>query len=212
MDRDQIWLAINAQRARTVELLEQLSDDEWARPSLCTGWTVRDVAGHLAWQCDPGFGKAVVALVKARGDVNRLIHDAAVEHAARPIPQLVGEIRALVGTRKKPPGVTNLEQLIDSLVHSQDIAVPLGRSLPLAQDATAVAADRVWSRGWPFHPQKKFAGYRLSATDCDWSAGTGAEVQGPMEALLLVLTGRLVALSRLHGEGAAGLTAQLASH
>ncbi|TWP47854.1 maleylpyruvate isomerase family mycothiol-dependent enzyme [Lentzea tibetensis] len=210
MDLDRIWPAINAQRARTAELLEQLSDDEWARPSLCSGWTVRDVAGHLAWQCTPDVGRSLVVLLKARGDVNRLIHLTAVEHATRPTTQLVAEIRALIGTHKHPPGVGAAEVLIDNLVHSQDIAVPLDRPLPLAQDAAAAAADRVWSRGWPFHARKKFAGYRLSATDCDWSAGTGAEVRGPMEALLMVLTGRLTALSRLHGEGAAGLTTQLA--
>jgi hypothetical protein len=34
-------------------------------------------------------------------------------------------------------------------------------------------------------------------------------VRAPIEAILLVLTGRLVALPRLDGEGAAGLVARL---
>jgi hypothetical protein len=55
------------------------------------------------------------------------------------------------------------------------------------------------------------AGFRLAATDVEWSAGDGPEVRAPIEAILLVLTGRLVALPQLDGEGAAGLTAQLSA-
>ena len=31
-------------------LLADLSEREWRRPSLCDGWTVRDVAAHLTLQ------------------------------------------------------------------------------------------------------------------------------------------------------------------
>jgi uncharacterized protein (TIGR03083 family) len=50
MTDDEIWAAIDAHRLRTAELLERLSDDEWCHPSLCDGWTVRDVAAHLTLQ------------------------------------------------------------------------------------------------------------------------------------------------------------------
>ena len=30
-------------------VLAQVRDDQWDRPSACTEWTVRDVAGHVAW-------------------------------------------------------------------------------------------------------------------------------------------------------------------
>jgi hypothetical protein len=41
MDREDVWRAIDDQRRRLVELLEDLSDEEWEHPSLCEGWTVR---------------------------------------------------------------------------------------------------------------------------------------------------------------------------
>jgi len=47
LNRDQVWQVIDAQRRSLADLLDDLSDDEWRRPSLCTGWTVRDVAAHL---------------------------------------------------------------------------------------------------------------------------------------------------------------------
>ena len=50
MDRDQVWQVIDAQRMNLAALLEQLSADDWRQPSLCAGWTVRDVAAHLTLQ------------------------------------------------------------------------------------------------------------------------------------------------------------------
>lgn len=50
-----------------------------------------------------------------------------------------------------------------------------------------------------------FDGYRLTATDTDWARGDGPEVAGPIGALLLLLTGRRVALEQLTGEGANAL-------
>jgi hypothetical protein len=43
------------------------------------------------------------------------------------------------------------------------------------------------------------------------AVGDGAEVQGPIASILLLLTGRLVDLPLLAGEGAAALTALLAA-
>ncbi|HEU4422824.1 MAG TPA: hypothetical protein VFR67_09865 [Pilimelia sp.] len=39
----------------------------------------------------------------------------------------------------------------------------------------------------------------MTATDTDWSAGTGRQVHGPIGAILLVSSGRLVALPELSG-------------
>ena len=50
MHRDQVWTVIDDQRRGLAGLLDELSDDEWRRPSLCPGWTVRDVAAHLTMQ------------------------------------------------------------------------------------------------------------------------------------------------------------------
>ena len=50
MNPDGVWQAIDAQRAGLCDLLADLGDDEWRQPSLCAGWTVRDVAAHLTLQ------------------------------------------------------------------------------------------------------------------------------------------------------------------
>ncbi|GLZ30572.1 hypothetical protein Lesp02_27610 [Lentzea sp. NBRC 105346] len=209
MDRDEVWQEINAHRERVVAMLEALSQDEWTQPSLCDGWTVRDVAGHLAWQNTARPLALLPAMIRARGNMDRLIRDESVRWARRPIPQLITDVRALIGTRKKPPVVTHLEQLIDILVHSQDIAVPLDRQLPLSAEAAATAASRVMALGVPWYAAKKYAGLRFAATDTSWTYGDGPTVEGPIDAILLVLTGRPVALPRLSGAGVADLTARV---
>jgi uncharacterized protein (TIGR03083 family) len=90
-------------------------------------------------------------------------------------------------------------------VHGQDIAIPLGRPRTMPVDAAATAATRVWTMGWPFstafRARARLRGLELVATDTDWSVGEGAQVEGPIEALLLLLTGRTAAVSRLSGTG-----------
>jgi uncharacterized protein (TIGR03083 family) len=50
MNEDAAWEAIDTQRSRIADLLEGLTVEDWAQPSLCEGWTVRDVAAHLTLQ------------------------------------------------------------------------------------------------------------------------------------------------------------------
>jgi uncharacterized protein (TIGR03083 family) len=210
MTPDQIWQAVDAHRADLTALLDELTDDEWRQPSLCTGWTVRDVAAHLTLQ-QLRFRDLPGIMRHWRGNLDRTNqHVARLRAQARTTGQIIAEIRAMIGSRRHNMGVTPLETLCDILVHSQDIAIPLGRRLDLPTDASAVAAGRVLSMRWPppLPVVRKLAGLRLTATDTAWSVGSGPELRGPMAALLLVCCGRFVALSQLSGDGVAELTAR----
>jgi uncharacterized protein (TIGR03083 family) len=191
MDRDRVWAAIDAERIAVAELLSTLSEKEWRAPSLCTGWTVGDVAAHLAWQQLTPLPVLVGGLIRAGGNMDRMIRDAAPRYGrSRSRAQLVAEIRGLAGTRKHPPGLSGLEVLIDILVHPQDIAIALGRPHPMPAEAAAVAATRVWQMGKPFRAATRFAGHRLIAIDTNWSAGDGLPVERPIREHLLTMTGR----------------------
>ena len=136
-------------------------------------------------------------MLQWRGSIDQTTaHVARQRAAALTTEQLIAEIRATIGSRRHIFGVTRMETLCDILVHSQDIAVPLGRHLDLPADAAAVAATRTLSMRWPppLPSARRMAGLRLTATDTAWSTGDGPAVQGPMAALLLVCCGRLVAL------------------
>lgn len=200
---DVVWAATDRERLDLADLLDDLTPAEWEQPSLCAGWRVRDVAAHLAL-AQTGARRAALDLVRARGSLQRMIHDTAARHAALPPAQLAEEIRGMAGSRRTAPGVTPLEPLLDVLVHGQDIAVPLGRSRTMPVAAATTAATRVWDMSWPmsstFAPRRRLAGLRLVATDTDWAVGEGDPVEGPIQALLMVLTGRTAAVQdRLSG-------------
>jgi uncharacterized protein (TIGR03083 family) len=210
-DRDQIWSVIDAQRAELADLLDDLSDEEWLEPSLCAGWTVRDVAAHLTLQ-QLGILDVIGMMAHWRGSMDGMIGWAARQRAAtRSTQQIVSEIRGMIGTRRHTVGVTHLETLTDILVHGQDISVPLRRRLDMPPDAAALAASRVLSMRWPppLPSARRVGGCRLIATDARWSVGDGPEVRGPMSALLLVCAGRIAALPQLTGDGLAHLAARL---
>ena len=214
MNDTEVWSAIDDQRRRTADLLEQLSEEEWRHASLCPGWTVRDVAAHLTLQ-QLRIGDVLAGLIRhpgSLGGMNRMIRLSARHKAEQPVEQLIGELRATVGSRRSNVGLTNLETLIDILVHSQDIAIPLERDLEMATSASATAASRVWSQlgtrtGRVFN-DIGVQRFRLIGTDAAWCEGDGPEVRGPIGAILLLLTGRLAALPQLTGAGADELRSQ----
>lgn len=204
MNDDELWTAIDAQRIRTTDFLETLDPTDWARRSLCDGWTVRDVAAHLTQQ-QMTIGDVLRTVLRHPGNLNHMIQASVRERSAQPTEQLIAGIRAMVGSRRHNIGVTPLETLIDIVVHGQDIAVPLGRSLPVPVNVAVTAADRVWSYRATRSGRRKakvfkplpYDGFRLVATDTDWSAGEGTELRGPVLAILLLLTGRDVVLPQL---------------
>jgi uncharacterized protein (TIGR03083 family) len=139
--------------------------------------------------------------------LNDFIREAGILQAQALSPeQIVVALRSGVGSRRHNPGLTPLETATDFLVHSQDIALPLGLDLPMRPAVSAMAATRRWDTRdtWLATVNRKlpWAGCRLSATDIEWTRGDGPEVSGPIGAILLLITGRPAALDQLTGEGA----------
>ena len=203
MDRDKKWKVIAGQRRALADLLAELDENDWERPSLCGQWRVKDVAAHIALTPQsPGIVRILAKGLRARGDLQAVNRDMAVAHAARPPAELVAQLRELADSRRKPAITTIDNLLFDTMVHIQDVAVPLGLTAAMPLDAAREGAERVWQMGWPFWARRRLRGLRLTATDIDWSAGEGAEVRGPVQALLLLLTGRTkAALPQLSGPG-----------
>jgi len=203
MNHNEKWSVIAGQRRLLADLLDGLDEDQWERRSLCTEWRVKDVAAHLALTPQsPGVLRIVAEGLRARGDFNAVNRDVAKTHAVRPPAELVAELRALADSRRKP-AITTLDNLLfDTLVHVQDVAIPLGLTATMPLEAAREGVVRVWRMGWPFWARRRLRGLRLIATDVDWTAGEGTETRGPVQALLLLLTGRTgAALPYLSGSG-----------
>ena len=213
MDHDAIWRTIDDERAGLADLFAALSEIELAYPSLCAGWTVKEVLSHVALASYTPVREVLPAAVRARGNFDRMVDQLTRAQAARhSVPELVDLLRGAVGTRRLAPGQRLKNALLDVLVHGQDVALPLGRARPMPVEAAATAADDVWRTdrvllGFPFHARRRLRGLRLRATDTLWTAGAGREVAGPIDALLMLLTGRSAGVPRLSGPGVAALTA-----
>ncbi|QEV16646.1 maleylpyruvate isomerase family mycothiol-dependent enzyme [Streptomyces alboniger] len=195
---DERWQIIDRERESLAELLESLSPEDWERPTQCGDWRVRDVAAHLTVAARSTYRWVLREFVRARGNVDRMIHDSAVREAERPVAEIVANLRGTIGSRHLAPGTTPREPLLDILVHGQDIALAVGRDRPMPAHAARDAADRVWTMRFPPRPWP-LPEARLVATDTDWDRGRGEEIRGPVSALLLLLTGRTAAAEeRLH--------------
>jgi uncharacterized protein (TIGR03083 family) len=201
VDKDASWEFIDRHRRTMADLLAGLSPEQWAAPSLCDGWTVRDVGAHLSLAATTGLGEALSWMVRSRGNFDRMIRDSAIDRARRPTDVIVADLRGIVGSRKLAPTTFWRDPLLDVIVHAHDIARPLGITVSAPVEAARTAAEWTWQRRFPFFPARRLRGLRLVADDVEWSRGDGLELHGPVESLLLVSTGRPAGLDDLDGPG-----------
>ncbi|MFC9665105.1 maleylpyruvate isomerase family mycothiol-dependent enzyme [Nocardia sp. NPDC127606] len=182
------------ERAELVELLRGLSEQEWETPSLCAGWRVRDVVGHLLQDTLSPLGYAAV-VVKSRGSVDRTNNALAQSFSGLTTAQMVDKLDTESGRLSK---YSPRLMLSDLVVHHQDIRRPLGRPRTIPADRLIA----VLNYPDPFaFPARYAKGLRFVATDVDWSSGDGPEVRGPGEAIALAVVGRTAALDDLTGGG-----------
>jgi len=215
MDDTTVWAAVDSRRRDIADYLEALPPGDWGRPSLCSAWTVREVAAHLTLAGLPRR-RLLALFVRYPGAVNRTIRDGSAAQARRlSDQQIIGALRDMVGEHRALPGLTCREALIDVVGHAQDLSLPLGHELPIPAGVIAEAADRVVSYGGRGNAKVFRAlptrGVRLEAVDHDWGSGRGPVARGSLRDLFLVLTGRTVHLDRLDGPGAERLRGALAA-
>ena len=60
------------ERRAVADMLESLTDEQWATPSLAQGWTVRNVAAHLVMPFRYSMPKVMWQMMKAKGDFNKV--------------------------------------------------------------------------------------------------------------------------------------------
>jgi hypothetical protein len=87
------------------------------------------------------------------------------------------------------------------VVHSDDIRRPLGLTHHSPEAALVAIADTWKTSNLLIGSKRRIAGLELRATDTSWSHGTGPLVSGPLQSLILAMTGRKGALPDLSGEG-----------
>lgn len=201
MRHDELWKHIHAERAALAEALAGLAADDWDRPSLCTGWTVKDVAAHVISNPQMGWGfmPGLLARNLGRGYNAMIFREVKRWSGSRTPAVILAEFETYAASTRHVPVTTTVEPLVDVLVHTQDVLRALGMRHDMPPDAAAVAADRVRLSGAIVGWRRPRV--RLVATDFDWARGRGPTVEGPMQELLMLSTGRAPDTSLLSGEG-----------
>lgn len=206
---DDIDVRTGRERDRLVGVLEGLDETQWAVPSACAGWSVRDLVVHLLMPYELGPVGFARMLVGGRGSFDRGADRWARADRRTPAEVLAG-LRATAGLRFGFPPVPPLAGLSHLVIHAEDVYRPLGVPSPAdPDDARVVLAELTGPRGRRSLPTGLGDGLSFAATDTDWRLGTGPEVRGPATALLPTLVGRTSALSDLDGAGVAELRSRL---
>lgn len=188
-------------------LLGELSDEDFDTPSLCTGWAVRDVLGHMGLGHTTPMPTMLLRIARYGFNVPKAsMHESKTMFAGKSgdeIRRFWSEVMVAQHPRK---GISKTiparAGFLDHLVHNQDMRRPAGKPRAIPEERLRRALELVRSEGNPmFSPKKNVAGLSLTATDVGWSAGDGPKVEGPAEAIIMAGAGRSVALPELSGDG-----------
>ena len=193
MDTEPVWGYNDEQRADLADFLDTLTPEQWETPSLCPDWTVRQVAAHITHSAT-NWGRLSFELMRSGFRFNALMSRMGREDSRTP-EEITAAMRAMVGRRRRPPGTAVADPLMDVMLHGQDIAIPLGIDRTMPIPPAVIAAQRLWKMGFPFNARKRFANVAFSATDADFTVGDGEVVRGPIQDIVMVLSGRPAGLA-----------------
>lgn len=178
-----------AERTRLAGLLAGLTAEQWAHPSLCTGWRVREVVAHMTAPFHTSPLRMLAGLARARFNYDRYAAPAARRDAERMgDAELLRILQENLRTPWPASGGGPEAGLGHDVIHGLDITEPLGLPGPPTQRIALVLA------GSDARSLRYFgvdlAGRRLVATDAEVSVGDGEPLPLPVREILRMVTGR----------------------
>lgn len=199
MSNAQLVADVAEERLVMADLFESLTEGQLRTPSLCDGWTVKDVAAHLTASFNVTLPEMFVRVLGEQLSIARAIDRLTKQLAGRPIEGIVAQLRAQAGNDRHPPGAP-LAPLVEVIVHGEDVRRPLGIGHTVPFERVSAAMEFVTGgRAVGFLPGSRVRGLRFVATDGDGAWGKGNIIHGPAMSLLLAALGRRVALADLGG-------------
>jgi uncharacterized protein (TIGR03083 family) len=206
---DEVFSMCAQRRRGLADLVETLTDEQLATPSLCGEWDVRTVFGHLTvplvfsparvgWEVarhGGSFPKASSVLSRSAGE--------------EPVATIASTLRDRATSRFTPPMHGPAAPLTDLCVHANDIRVPLGLPCDVTPEEAEVALGMLAGFSMFFIPRDRLRGLRLAPDDLDRTWGDGPGVTGRSGDLLMAVLGRTGFVERLGGPGASELAGRL---
>ncbi|HEY1296759.1 MAG TPA: maleylpyruvate isomerase family mycothiol-dependent enzyme [Chloroflexota bacterium] len=200
MESEAVWAAIHAERRALADDLQTLSEPQWATPSLCGEWTVRQVLAHMTATARMSPGKFFGKMIGAGFNFQKLTSKDIAEQMGASPAETLARFAAEIDSSGHPPG-PNDSWLGEALVHAEDIRHPLKIQRAYPTECAVQVADFYKGSNLLIGAKKRIDGLTLVATDTDWRHGAGPEVSGPIMSLVLAMTGRKAAMRDLSGPG-----------
>ena len=199
---------VEAEQDDFATLLRGLTSEQWETPSLCKGWSVHDAVIHIAIHAHTNPVQRITQLARVGFSEDRQMEPERTRSTSELVDWLASP--ATLGGR-----FDILTQLSELVIHQQDVRRPLGivRQIPAERlsvvlDFGIAASGLTWTMAFS---RRRAKGLRLVASDIGWWVGTGPEVHGPGEAILMALNGRAHALEDLTGEGTKELAGRISA-
>ncbi|MDT0614355.1 maleylpyruvate isomerase family mycothiol-dependent enzyme [Streptomyces lancefieldiae] len=195
-----VWPLIHAERAALAADLADLTDEQWATPSLCTGLTVREVLAHLTAGASLNAVSWLAGVIRCRFDFDKQVAVRLAEQLGASPGETLERFRRIVPSTTKPP-LPAIAMLGETIVHGEDIRRPLGirRDCPIG--AVTAIAEYYQGSDLVVLAKGRIGGLRLAADDGPFATGSGPLVTGRTLALVMAMTGRATYCDDLEGDG-----------
>jgi uncharacterized protein (TIGR03083 family) len=200
MAKTDVWSMIHVERRSLASDLASLSEQQWSVPSLCDGWTVRDVLAHMTATAKITPASFFPKLLGSGFSFTRMQRKDIASERGTSAQDTLGRFRDVAGSVKHPPGPIDT-MVGETIVHAEDIRRPIGIKHTYPSEAAVRTADFYKGSNLIVGTKRRIAGLTLRATDTDWSHGTGPEISGPIVSLVMAMTGRKASLEDLSGDG-----------
>jgi uncharacterized protein (TIGR03083 family) len=202
-----VWSLVHAERAALANDLANLTDHQWATPSLCTGFSVRQVLAHLTAGASLNPVRWLSGVIRCRFDFDKQVAMRLAEQLGDSPAETLARFRSVVTSTVKAP-VPAAAVLGEAIVHGEDIRRPLGIHRDYTITTLTRLADYYQGSDLVVPAKGRIAGLRLRASDGPFATGSGPLVSGSTLALIMAMTGRVTYCDELEGDGVATLRAR----
>jgi uncharacterized protein (TIGR03083 family) len=198
------WHQVAKARRHFADMIDGLTPEQLDQQSYCEHWSAQGVLCHLTSFAEVTFAGFFRAMRRGRFDFEKVSLGMAAPLLERPVDDVVASLRSRAAKSSALPLFPEALVVSDVLIHTQDVRRPLGLAGELDPGLVRIALDFITSHRMAktFVERRPLDGVRLVATDSDWTFGSGAEITGTGEALLLAIANRPV-LHDLSGDGLA---------
>jgi len=200
---------IASDRLALADALSELTTDQWRGQSLCSRWTPAHVLAHLTMPFRISVPDFMAGLKQYGGDFTKFSDETADRDSSIPPGELVAILRDNAENPWEPPGGGLTGALTHDVIHGLDMTWPQDVEYKVPDEAMTIVLDALIGPSGESMFGVPVNGIRLSTTDLEWSAGTGAEVSGRSRDLVPMLAARRIPLERFNGDGVAILAQSL---